>query len=300
VTDDGRLDGRLRDYAAARFSGLLRVDGQPGGVIHLVDGAISGCQTSGAPSLEVILLRSGRVAETDWNAAFAQSAIADRPMTVELVERGLLGAGEVEALLRIALADAVFALTSGRFDSVTEAPAADCLLPLDPAARAGWLLAEAARRRQVLSAFAAPSLSAADRIAVAPAAVPPGGTVVDREHEILALVDGRRTPRDLAFALGRGLYETMLELARLQAGNVVVISARGPSQAAARPDEDARGGEHGETASGLPRRGRDRERERERERAGSGRAAEAGRRGFAANLRLLLPRSEGESSAEMP
>jgi hypothetical protein len=294
VTDDGRLDGRLRDYAAARFSGLLRVDGRPGGAIHLVDGGISACQTSGAPSLEVILLRSARVAEADWNAAFAQSAIAGRPMTAELVERGLLGAGEVEALLRIALADAVFALTSGRVDSVTEAPAADCLLPLDPAARAGWLLAEAARRRQVLSAFPAPLVGAADRIAVAPASVPPADAVGDRQGEILALVDGRRTPRDLAFALGRGLYETMLDLARLQAGNVVVISARGPDHTAPRPVEDAPGGEHDETASGLPRRGRD------RDRAGSGRAGDVGRRGFAANLRMLLPRSEGESSVETP
>jgi hypothetical protein len=298
VTDDGRLDGRLRDYAAARFSGLLRVDGRPGGAIHLVEGGISACQTSGAPSLEVILLRSGRVAEADWNAAFAQSAIAGRPMTAELVERGLLGAGEVEALLRIALADAVFALTSGRVDSVTEAPAADCLLPLDPAARAGWLLAEAARRRQVLSVFPAPLVGAADRIAVAPASVPPADAVGDRQGEILALVDGRRTPRDLAFALGRGLYETMLDLARLQAGNVVVISARGPDHPAPRPVEDAPGGEHDETASGLPRRGRDRDRDRDR--AGSGRAGDVGRRGFAANLRMLLPRSEGESSVETP
>lgn len=281
MTDDGRLDGRLRDYAAARFSGLLQVEGQPGGVIHLVDGGISGCQTSGAPSLEVILLRSGRIAEADWNAAFAQSAIVGRPMTTELVERGLLGAGEVEALLRVALADAVFALTSGPVDGVTEAPAADCPLPLEPPARAGWLLAEAARRRQALSAFPAPLLSAADRIAVAHAAMPPGRALGGGQGELLALVDGRRTPRDLAFALGRGLYETMLALARLQASNAVVISARGPAPAPARSGADAPAAEPEETASGLPRRGR-----------------ENGRRGFAANLRMLLPRSEGESPVE--
>ena len=153
---DGRLGIGLRRYAAAKFSGVLRVDGQPGGAIHLVDGGISACQTSGAPSLEVILLRSGRVTESDWNAAFTEAAKAERPMTAELVERGLLGAGELEALLRIALADAMFALTGGRVDGWTETPAADYLLPLDPAARSGWLLAEATRRRQVLAAFPAP------------------------------------------------------------------------------------------------------------------------------------------------
>lgn len=290
MADDGKLDGRLRDYAAARFSGLLRVDGQPGGAIHLAEGGISACQTPGAPSLEVILLRSGRVAESDWNAAFAQSAIAGRPISAELVERELLGAGEVEALLRVALADAVFALTSGRVDDVTEEPATDCLLPLDPAARAGWLLAEAARRRQVLASFPAPLLSAADRIALAHAAVPPGRVLGQGQDEILALVDGRRTPRDLAFALGRGLYETMLQLARMQASSTVVISAPGPAQAApARSDVNGRDGGDA-TASGLPRRGR--------HLTASARAAEAGRRGFTANLRMLLPRSEGESPVE--
>jgi hypothetical protein len=285
---DSGLSVGLRQYAADRFSGVLRVDGQPGGAIHLVDGGISACQTSGAPSLEVILLRSGRVAESDWNAAFTEAAIAGRPMTAELVERGLLGAGEVEALLRIALADAMFAVTCGRVDSWTETPAADHLLPLDPAARAGWLLAEATRRRQVLASFPAPLVSAADRIAVAPASVLPGRVLGHGQDEILALVDGRRTPRDLAFALGQGLYETMLELTRMRAGNTVVISSRGQAHAPSEPASPPSGGqERDETTGGLPRRRRD------RDRAGSGRAGETGRRSFAANIRMLRPRSEG-------
>jgi hypothetical protein len=283
---DGGLGVALRQYAATRFSGVLRVDGQPGGAIHLVDGGISACQTSGAPSLEVILLRSGRVAESDWEAAFTEAAIAERPMTAELVERGLLGAGEVEALLRIALADAMFALTCGRVDSWTETPTADCLLPLDPAARAGWLLGEATRRRQVLASFPAPLVSAADRIAVAHATVLPGRALGPGQDEILALVDGRRTPRDLAFALGRGLYETMLQLTRMRASNAVVISSRA---AADRPPGPAGVGseeaELDETPGGLPRRRGDR--------AGSSRAGETIRRSFAANIRLLRPRSEG-------
>jgi hypothetical protein len=288
---DGRFGAELRQYAAARFSGVLRVDGQPGGAIHLVDGGISACQTSGAPSLEVILLRSGRVAESDWNAAFTEAAIAERPMTAELVERGLLGAGEVEALLRVALADAMFALACGRVDSWTATPAADYLLPLDPAARAGWLLAEATRRRQVLASFPAPLVGAADRIAVAHAAVPPGGMLGHGQDEILALVDGRRTPRDLAFALGQGLYETMLQLTRMRASNTVVISSRGQAHAPPGPaDPTSDDEERDETAGGLPRRRRDR--------AGSLRAGETSRRSFAANIRMLRPRSGGESPGE--
>ena len=290
---DGRLGVGLRQYAAARFSGVLRVDGQPGGAIYLVDGGISACQTSGAPSLEVILLRSGRVAESDWNTAFTEAAIAERPMTAELVERGLLGAGEVEALLRIALADAMFALTCGHVDSWTETPAADNLLPLDPAARAGWLLAEASRRRQMLASFPAPLVSAADRIAVAPASVLPGRALGHGQDDILALVDGRRTPRDLAFALGQGLYETMLQLTRMRASNTVVISSRGQAHAPPGPAGPTAGDEeHDETPGGLPRRRRDR--------PGSSRAGGTSRRSFAANIRMLRPRSEGELPRETP
>jgi hypothetical protein len=212
-------------------------------------------------------------------------------MTAELVERGLLGAGEVEALLRIALADAMFALSCGRVDGWTEAAAADYLLPLDPAARAGWLLAEAARRRQVLASLPAPLVSAVDRVAVAHASVPPGRVLGHGQDEILALADGRRTPRDLAFALGQGLYETMLQLTRMRAANTVVISSRGQAYAppgpAGRPSGDK---ENDETAGGLPRRRRDR--------ADSPRAGETSRRSFAVNIRMLRPRSEGELPGE--
>src|SRR5579863_2155862 len=136
---DGILTGVLRECAAAKFSGALRIDGQPGGIIYFADGRISGCETAGAPSLEVILLRSGRVSVPDWEAAFTAAAVGGRPMMAELVERQLLGAGEAEALLRTALADALFALVSGRVNGWKEAPAAECLLPLTPAVGSGWL-----------------------------------------------------------------------------------------------------------------------------------------------------------------
>jgi hypothetical protein len=285
-----KLTEVLKEYAAARLSGVLRVDGRPGGIIYLIDGGISACETSGAPSLEVILLRSRRIAESDWDAAFTAMALNGRPMTAELVERGLLGAGEVEALLRTALADAVFALVSGQVDGWEEAPPADCLLPLRPAARAGWLLAEATRRRQVLASFPGPVVSAADRAAAAPAARA-GLALGQGQAEILALADGRRTARDLAFALGRGLYETMLQLARMRAANVVTISSHGKessppgrSSGAAFDAVDA-----DLTATGLPRR--------RKERPGSSRTGEASRRNLTA-LRMLWPRSEGNTMPE--
>jgi hypothetical protein len=88
-------------------------------MVYLADGGICGCETPGAPSLEVILLRSGQIAEGDWNAAFTAAAVAGRPLTGELVGHGLLGAGETEALLRTTLADAFFAVLSGHRDGWT-------------------------------------------------------------------------------------------------------------------------------------------------------------------------------------
>jgi hypothetical protein len=281
---DDKLAQVLRERAAAKFAGVLRVEGQPGGTIYLTGGSISACETSGAPSLEVILLRSGRVSVSDWDAAFTAAAVNDRPLPAELVERGVLGAGEVEALLRTALADAMFALVSGQVDGWSEGPPADCLLPLTPAVRSGWLLNEATRRGQVLAAFPGPVVRARDRIAAAPGSARTGGTLGQGQNEILALADGRRTARDLAFALGRGLYETMLQLARMQASHVVVIAASGKepgNPAAAEPG----GSEDDRTAADLPRRRKDP--------PAPARGGELSRRILPASIRILRPRSEG-------
>ena len=274
---DSKLADALRQYAADKFSGDLQVDGQPGGTIYLTDGRISACETSGAPSLEVILLRSRRVSETDWDAAFTAAAVNERPMTTELIDRHLLGAGEVEALLRIALADAVFALVSGQVDGWTEAPPADCLLPLTPAARSGWLLAEATRRGQVLASFPEPLVSAQHRVATVPGSVRADRVIGQGRDEILALADGRRTARDLAFALGRGLYETMLQLARMRDDDLVVISS--PSRAPVGEKNDL-------TVTGLPRRRKDA--------PGPPQEGEAGRRNLT-TIRMLRPRSDGNT-----
>ncbi|HEY0934532.1 MAG TPA: hypothetical protein VGD91_12395 [Trebonia sp.] len=283
---DSHFGHALREYAAAGFSGVLRADGRPGGTVYFADGQISACATPGAPGLEVILLRSGRISESDWNAAFLAAAVGGRPMTADLVESGLLGAGEAEALLRTALADAVFAILSGPVDDWTEAPAEDCLLPLVPPARCGWLLGEAARRAQVLASFPQPALTARDRIAAAP--TPPDRVPAPGQDEILVLADGRRTPRDLAFGLGRGLYETMLHLARMRAANLVEVSPSSRTAASAPVTAVTPAEKEAEPAGGLPRRRRDR--------PGAPRLGETSLRNIAANIGLLRPRAEGSTT----
>jgi hypothetical protein len=299
TTVESKIADVLREHATAGYTGVLHVDGLPGGKIHLLDGGIYACETSGAPSLEVILLRSRRISESAWNAAFAGAAIAEHQMTVELVARQLLGAGELEALLRTALADAMFALVSGPVDGWTESPAADCLLPLDPAAKVGWLLAEAARRQQVLASFGAPAMSAHDRIIAAPPAAlyaaRAGRVPVLGRDQLLRLADGRRTPRDMAFALGRGVYATMLQLTRMRAENLVAVALRdsGNSPSPSVPTgiaSDLQGDDR--PGDGLPLRRKDL--------LGSQRGGEAGRRNFSVNMQMLRPRRSGSATPGQP
>jgi hypothetical protein len=229
------LSGEFRDALAAcavsGLSGMLLVTGDPGGVIHLADGAIAAIQTSGAPSAEVILLRSHRVSEAAWDAAFTAAASNGRPMGAELVAADAIGAGELEALLRIALADAVFVLASGLVEECRAQPGpVDCLLPLEPGAEADALLDEATRRLRVLTGRPGGNRRDRDRVIPVPGAVRPRLPLSHSQDEIMSIADGRRSARDMAFALGRGVYLTTLELAQMrEAGLLATVPLTGPA-----------------------------------------------------------------------
>lgn len=223
-----------------------------GGAIHLADGRVAAIQTPGAPSPEVLLLRSHRVTEAGWDDAFAAAATSGGRMSAELVRRAMVGSGELEGLLRTALADAMFVLANGTVEEYRAEPGpVECVLPLEPGAEPDGLLAEASRRIRVLAAL--PGRNDRGRLRAVAVTVPPGVRLGEGQDEILALADGRRTPRDLAFALGRGVYATMLQMARMQqAGLLAPVSARAPA-AARRPGRaDSDGGPP--DARGLPQR----------------------------------------------
>jgi hypothetical protein len=255
---DGASAGPLREAlmicAASGTSTALRITGDPGGMIHLTGGLVTAIETAGAPSPEVLLLRSGRITESRWDAAFSAAAAADRPLSAELIAREAVGAGELEALLLTALADAMFVLADGTVEEYRAEPGrASSVLALEPGAEADGLLAEASRRITVLASLPHPPVYRWERLTAARGAVRPGVRRGGGQDEILALADGRRTPRDLAFGLGRGVYATTLQLARMhQAGLLVPGSARvaaRPARQAGRPAADA-----GPEPGGLPRR----------------------------------------------
>jgi hypothetical protein len=182
----------------------------------------------------------------------------------------------------------MFAFAAGFVDTCrAEESTLEHALALAPAADAGWLVAEALRRMRVLAAFPDPPFRARDRVMALPGTRRPGIALGGGRDELLALADGRRTTRDLAFALGRGLYATMLQLARMRGEGLIAPPAPGVLPAAG--DEGSKPGtarDNGGTASGLPRRQKDRP-------VQPPPAGETGSRPLPAVRRLLRPRAEG-------
>jgi hypothetical protein len=251
----GPLREALMVCAASGTSGVLRITGDPGGTIHLADGLVTAVETTGAPGPEVLLLRSHRVTESRWDAAFAAAATRGRPLSAELVAREIVGAGELEALLLTAMADAIFVLASGTVDEYRAEPGpSDGGLLLEPGAEAAGLLAEATRRIKVLASSLVPAADRRERLVAAPGAVRPGVRLGAGQDEILAMADGRRTTRDLAFALGRGVYATTLRLAEMQAAGLLMTASAAAASRSARQAGHAAAGAGQESGDELPRR----------------------------------------------
>ncbi|HEY1625658.1 MAG TPA: hypothetical protein VGG16_17845 [Streptosporangiaceae bacterium] len=111
------LSRALTERAASGLRGVLEVIGQPGGAIHLAGGAVTAIQTPGAPSAEVILLRSGLLTKANWDDALTAALRAGVWVGGELVARDIIGAGELEASLRTSIADAMFVLATGQIEA---------------------------------------------------------------------------------------------------------------------------------------------------------------------------------------
>ncbi len=220
------LGPALLDCAASRLSGGLRVLGEPGGTIYFRAGQIIAIITPGAPDPETILQSTGRVLPA---AAEEYSGGAGRT-PADLIRRALIGQGELEVLLRLALADAIFVIAAGRIDGYARHEEDDTpVLVLEPGASSAELLEETYRRLRILTSLASPPMPDRDRVIFVQggptSAVQPG----PGQGELLALANGRRTPRDMAFALGRGVYAVTLEVARMRDAGLVMID-RSPAR----------------------------------------------------------------------
>ncbi|WP_327072794.1 hypothetical protein OG196_08590 [Kitasatospora purpeofusca] len=229
------------------FTGSVVVSSAPGGTIHLEHGLITAIETPGAPTAETLLLKSGRIGQADWTAAEtaassagAASSTGIGDLGAALVAQGSIGAAELEAVCASAVFDGAFALVlspPGAWETVGTAPPAG--LALRPGIEPKRLFEETARRTALLTrAWGPPGELARTRIRPAAGVSGVGGVdgvggvggvgggalpgpaavrIPARHREILAAATGRRTARDIGFALGRGVFAVLLDLVRMDA-----------------------------------------------------------------------------------
>jgi hypothetical protein len=155
------------------------------------------------------------------------------PALAEGRDRGpsltVAGEGEFEAVLRLALADAMFAIAAGSIDGYHLADPPDGILAgrgplaLPGGVPAAELLTEASRRLQMVESLLSPISPDRDQVVYVQGGPSSGVIPGPGQSEILALANGRRTPRDIAFALGRGVYAVILEVDRMRGAGLVLI-----------------------------------------------------------------------------
>ncbi|MCF3118828.1 MarR family transcriptional regulator [Streptomyces arenae] len=269
----GLLSRALAGCAADAVTGGLRVLGRPGGVFRLRRGRVVEAESPGAPGPEVLLLRSGRLSERDWAEALAASGDAARLPGAELVARGLVEAADLRVLRAMATRDAVFALLAGDVRACVAEAEGDLSVPVGRGEAPAPLLREAVRKLEALEAMAGPAgLPHAVRpdrerpVRATGAEDSADGPVTDPRPPvrdgILLLADGRRTPRDMAFVLGRTVHTVTAETARMLAEGLLVRSLppgtgdgtpAAPPLTRRRPPEDD-GAAPAERTAGLPRR----------------------------------------------
>ncbi|WP_431783564.1 transcriptional regulator [Streptomyces chumphonensis] len=229
------LDHLLTHLADEAATGALV---GPAGTLYLLDGAVAHAECAGSPDVGTLLVRAGRLDAAVWRDAHDGGARS-------LLEHGHLTRGELEICHLGALHDAAYLLRSRpqgpvRFDHgvrhwlgpVRSAPVA----ALDrEMRRRSRLLRRIWPHDEVDSAPVRPR-RAADRPAgrgpVARCAVTP------RQLDVLRLADGRRTPADIATALARPAYRTLLDVRRLAAAGLVETPHTSPTPLPRRRADD--------------------------------------------------------------
>ncbi|MEU1778194.1 MULTISPECIES: transcriptional regulator [Streptomyces] len=227
------LDRLVRERATGALHGRA-------GALYLADGALVHAESPVVPDVGWRLTASGRLSRESWEEAVAEGGPDHRAGSL-LVERGRLSRGELELCHLSALFDAAYFVLSP-LDGSQRAPdrflrgARHWFGPVRPVPVAA-VRREVRRRRGLLErAWPCPAL---DVSPVVPVPVPvPAPRAVRRSPSgaVLAAADGVRTPTQIAGALGRSAFATLLDVRRLAAAGLVRTPAPGtPPPRRARP-----------------------------------------------------------------
>jgi hypothetical protein len=178
--------------------------------------------------VEAILLRSGRVSEDDWTAALRDGAESGQ---AGLVARGVVGAAALQVTAMMVVQDSAFAIAVGGVDecSVVDGDAAEAPLPLVIGLAPADVVRETVRRLDALASL--PFSPYRERF------LPVGDVPLpDAWREIADRANGRRSARDIAFAVGRGIYPVTVEVARMVSAGVLEVVAAPEAVATTRLD----------------------------------------------------------------
>lgn len=196
----------------------MRIVGNPGGLFHLRDGAVIAVDSPGAPGAETLLMRSGRISEEDWNAAMRAMARSGSTQSV----LGTIGSAELRILVMAVTQDGTFATAAGVIEQYDIDAPVDVLLSIPGGVGLDILLRETARRLDAIACLSFPVSPFRERVKPARGTNPQGLTT--GQLEILANATGRRTARDIAFAIGRGVYPVTTEISRMLDDGLLEIS----------------------------------------------------------------------------
>ena len=256
------LESALRRAHYEGFTGRLAAPDAVGVEIRLVEGLVTAVLTPAAPGPDSVLLRSGRVSQLDWSRAVDTAGERGR-LDETLVSRALVNGGELDVIRVSALFDAMFAVCLDAPEDWEAQPpgsGAEPPLPLVPGIAPALLLTEADRRSAKLShRWGSPARLARTRPQVTAKATQAGTSAIERHREILLCANGRRTPRDIAFVLGRGVYAVMTDLGRLEKRGMVqtkdpAVPTMLPSVASRRIEAEPRPAAAAVLPEQLPRR----------------------------------------------
>ncbi|MFS8098712.1 hypothetical protein LFM09_16390 [Lentzea alba] len=204
------LAGALTGRDAARATGTLHILGNPGGRIHLRNGGIICAESAGSPGPDALLLRTGRISESEWTTALTTGT------------RGAIGETELHVVAMMATHDAAFTIVAGDIDDCAFTPQPlDVPVAMSTATDPVRLLQETSRRITSLLALKYPLSPHRDRVG------PTRGSELRDlgpvRAEILAHATGRRTTRDIAFAAGRSVYPVTVEACRMVADGLLAV-----------------------------------------------------------------------------
>jgi len=221
----------------SRKTGMLRVTSDlrdDEGIVLFESGRVVQASVRSNPmSLEEMLLKSGRVTETDLERARVMRSGNGRGRGLGLgeclVQCGALSRKELERQMRLQIESVVFELMSWREGFFSFEERSPDELPAAPEIHVSTesLLMEGARRIDEWSRIAdkIPSLSVVPTLAPVDDAHPTQIDLLPDEWEVLTMIDGKRDLRGIATVLGRAEFDIAKVVYGLTTTGVVEVRA---------------------------------------------------------------------------